>query len=98
VKIKFQADADLNENIFNGVLRREPRIDFRTAPSTGLRGMTDTEVLALAASEGRILVSHDRRTLPRSFVEFIRGRTSPGLFIISQNMDLLAAIEGLLLV
>jgi hypothetical protein len=31
MKIKFQADADLNEDIVTGVLRRMPEIDFQTA-------------------------------------------------------------------
>jgi hypothetical protein len=31
VKVRFQADADFNEDIVKGVLRREPRVDFRTA-------------------------------------------------------------------
>jgi hypothetical protein len=36
VKPRFQADADLNEDIVKGVLRREPGIDFQTATSAGL--------------------------------------------------------------
>jgi Domain of unknown function (DUF5615) len=98
VKIRFQADADLNEDIVTGVLRREPRVDFRTAGEAGLRGMNDTQALAAAAREGRVLVSHDRKTMPAHFAEFIRTRRSPGLLIVSQKADLLAAIESLLLV
>ena len=81
-----------------GVIRREPGIDFRTADGGELRGLSDPEVLALAASEGRILVSHDRKTMPRAFAEFVTALTSPGVFVISQKVDLLAAIEALLLV
>jgi hypothetical protein len=97
VKIRFQADADLTEDIVKGVLRREPGIDFRTATSAGLRSLNDFEVLAMAAQAGRILVSHDRKTMPRAFAEFIQTRTSPGLFLVSQKIDLLVAIESLLL-
>jgi hypothetical protein len=49
VKVRFLADADLNEAIVSGVLRREPSLDFLTAHASGLRRMTDPEVLALAA-------------------------------------------------
>ncbi len=98
MKIRFLADADLNHDVVKGVLRREPGIDFRTATGGELRGLTDPEVLALAASEGRILVSHDRKTMPRAFAEFVMATRSPGVFIISQKVDHLAAIEGLLLV
>lgn len=97
MKVRFQADADLNEDIVKGVLRREPKVDFRTATSAHLRGLSDLDVLTFAAEEGRILVSHDRKTMPRTFGQFIQGKTSPGLFLISQKTDLVAAIESLLL-
>ncbi|HEX4487190.1 MAG TPA: DUF5615 family PIN-like protein [Terriglobales bacterium] len=57
MKIRFQADADLNEDIVKGVLRREPGVDFKTATEAGLRRLSDLEVLTLAASEGRVVVS-----------------------------------------
>ena len=57
MKLKFLADADLNKAILTGVLRREPAIDFLSAQAAGLRGMPDTEVLALAATMQRILAS-----------------------------------------
>lgn len=31
LKIRFQADTDLNEDIVAGVLRRQPEVDFGTA-------------------------------------------------------------------
>jgi predicted nuclease of predicted toxin-antitoxin system len=64
MNIRFQADADLNQNIVTGILRREPAIDFQTASAAGVRGLGDIEVLQLAAKEGRILVSHDPKTMP----------------------------------
>ena len=97
MKIRFQADADLNEDIVKGVLRREPEIDFRTATSAGLRGLSDHGVLALAAQDRRVLVSHDRKTMPHAFAQFIGARTSPGLFLVSQKTDLLIVIESILL-
>ena len=39
MKITFLADADLNHDVVKGVLRREPEVDFRGAPSAGLRGL-----------------------------------------------------------
>jgi hypothetical protein len=98
VKIRFQADADFNEDIVTGVLRREPRVDFRTASEAGLRGLSDDDVLALAAKDGRILVSHDRRSMPGHFARFIATETSPGIFIVSKKTDVIAVIEELLLI
>jgi hypothetical protein len=36
--------------------------------------------------------------MPRAFAEFVMATRSPGVFIISQKVDHLAAIEALLLV
>ena len=46
MKIRFQADADLNQIIVLATTRREPGLDFLTADATGLAGRKDPEVLA----------------------------------------------------
>jgi predicted nuclease of predicted toxin-antitoxin system len=61
--IRFQADADLNQAIVSAVARRVPAIDFRTATSAGLTGLKDQDVLAVAARDGRVLVTHDQATI-----------------------------------
>lgn len=71
MKIRFQADADFNQNIVRALRRRQPAIDFQTAEEAGLRELTDSEVLAIAGREDRILVSHDRRTMPKHFANFL---------------------------
>ena len=96
--VRFQADADLNAEIVAGVLRREPSIDFQTADEANLRQVSDPEVLALTAQENRILVTHDRRTMPRHFADFILHHSSPGVFITAQTLSIRVAIEELLLV
>jgi Domain of unknown function (DUF5615) len=78
MSVRFQADADLNLDILTGVIRREPRVDFQTAESVDLRRLSDPEVLAFAAEEQRILVTHDLRTMPRHFADFIQRRNSSG--------------------
>ncbi len=98
MKVRFQADADLNAEIVSGVLRREPSIDFQTAVEANVRRLSDQEVLARATRENRILVTHDRRTMPRHFANFIRHHSSPGVFIIAQNVSVRVAIEEVLLV
>jgi predicted nuclease of predicted toxin-antitoxin system len=98
VKIRFQADVNLNENIVTGVLRRVPEIDFQTAHAAGLHGLTDFEVLAIAAREYRVLVTRDQRTLPMHFGEFIQSRHSSGVLIISRKINIKRAIEALILI
>lgn len=98
MRIRFQADADFNQNIVRGVKRRQPAIDFQTSDEASLRGLGDPEVLAEAALEGRILVTHDRQTMPKHFAEFITTRHSAGVFILSQDLPVSQAIEQLLMV
>ena len=98
MNIRLQADADFNAEIVAGVIRRESRIDFQTAEEANLRALPDQQVLALAAQENRILVTHDRRTMPKHFADFILSQTSPGVFVIAQNVSVRIAIQELLLV
>lgn len=96
--IRFQADADLKQSIVTAARRREPGLDFQPATAAQLEGLSDAEVLALAAREGRILVSHDRRTRPQHFGEFIRRRPSPGVIIVPQSLPIMTVVEDLLLI
>ncbi|HEX8139518.1 MAG TPA: DUF5615 family PIN-like protein [Pyrinomonadaceae bacterium] len=75
-----------------------PEIDFQTASEANLEGVDDKDVLALCAREEPILVTHDRRTMPHHFAEFIATGTSPGVFIVQRSTELVVAIEALILV
>lgn len=86
MKIRFQADADLNQDIVTGVLRREPNIDFQTSNMSNLSDLSDLEVLSFVAQESRLLVSHDQRTMPKYFAEFITTQTSFGVIIVLQSL------------
>lgn len=97
MKIQFQADADFNQNILRAVWRQEPAIDFQTAYEAGLRAISDLEVLAYAAREGRLLVSHDLTTMPHHFAAFIMsGETSAGLLILRQQLSILQTLNEIL--
>ena len=99
MKVRFLADADLNNAIVRGVLRREPSLDFLTAQAAGLRGMNDPEVLALAAEQQRVLVSHDVGSMPAHFRAFrTAGQRSVGVFLVPQSLDVGTAIDELLLI
>lgn len=89
MKIRFQADADLNQIIVLATVRREPSMDFQTARAVNLTSLHDREVLEMAARDGRILVTHDHKTMPRHFSEFIVEGTCPGLLIVPSTFRLL---------
>ena len=45
MKIRFQADADFDEDIVTGLRRREPGLDFQTALEGRLEALHDREVV-----------------------------------------------------
>ncbi len=98
MKVRFQADADLNQIIVKATLRREPTIDFQTAQTAKLSGLEDEEVLVIAAKEGRLLVTHDRKTIPHYFAEFIMSQASPGVLIVPQKLPVANVVEDLILI
>ncbi len=95
MRARFLADADLHPQIVLGLKRVEPELDFETAQAAALRGVPDPEVLQIATEKNRVLVSHDRRTMPSAFYAFLRTRESSGLILISQSFPIGRAIEEL---
>jgi hypothetical protein len=86
LSIRFQADNDLKFGIVKAVRRREPTVDFLSAQESGLDSVPDPVLLDRVAAAGRVLVSHDRRTMIDHFRDHLAvGKSSPGLLIVSQG-------------
>lgn len=98
MKIKFLADENFRRAIVSGVRRREPAVSFMHAFTAGACGQDDAAVLRIAAKQGRILVSHDLRTMPGHFRQFTIQQPSPGVFLVPQKLAVNAAVEELLIV
>ncbi len=96
--IRYLADADLNQTIVQAVLRHEPELDFQTAHSANLYGLSDEKVLAIAAQSNRILVSHDRKTMPKQFANFISNEESCGLIIVQKKLPMNQVVDDLILI
>lgn len=80
-------------------MRREPSIDFQSALAAELDAVPDPEVLGRAATEGRILVSHDENSMPGHFAEFLRvGNHSAGLLMVQQGAPVRQVIESIVLI
>jgi hypothetical protein len=73
-------------------------VDFQTALVGGVIGLTDPDVLAKAATEGRVVVTHDHRTMIRHFKEFIVHKQSAGLLVVRQSLPIHVVVEDLLLI
>jgi hypothetical protein len=97
--IRFLADASLHDAIVTGCLRREPAIDFLSAHEARLEGISDSEVLAFATRQDRILVTSDLRTMPRHFGNFLEANGQcAGVFLVKQRASLAEVIDALVLV
>ena len=97
--VRFLADEDLDSDIITALLTREPSIDVLDVKKEGLRGRKDLALLDLAEQQGRIVISHDRRTMTRHFLErMAKGKSNPGLFIVPQRLPIAEVVESLLLV
>ncbi len=98
MKVRFPADANLDQDIVAGLLRRQPEIDFELPQGIIPEGMGDPGVLAVAASLGRVLVTHDVRTTPRHFEDFVRNKECRGLILVPSGLPIGRAIQELLLI
>lgn len=98
MRVRFQADADLDGRVIRGLKRVAPEVDIQTAADAGLTGLNDVDVLRLAAAAGRILVSQDRRTMPANFHQYLASETSPGVILLRGGTPIGAAIDEIVLV
>jgi hypothetical protein len=63
-----------------------------------LAGVDDPNILAWAAANDRILLTHDRATMPAyAYDRLVAGQPMPGAFILSDRFPVREAIEELLL-
>jgi hypothetical protein len=98
MRVRFQADADLDGRIIRGLRRVAPEVDIRSASDGGLDGLADPDVLQIAAKAGRILVSQDRRTMPAHFARYTLAVASPGVVLLREAIPIATAIEELVLI
>jgi hypothetical protein len=98
MKAKFLADANFSRRIVRGLRRRERLVDFQFAEDANLAGKSDLEVLVIASDLERVLVAHDRKTMPAAFGLLVAQRQSFGVLIVPQSLPVVTAIEELLLV
>lgn len=98
MNIRYLADASLDHNVLIILQRQEPTLDFLSAHAAALRGLDDPAVLAVAANEGRILVTPDKATMPAHFADFIAKRESPGVLLVPRHLNVREIAENLRLI
>ena len=74
-------------------------MDIVCVQDAGLSGADDPTVLAWAAQEKRVLLTHDVTTITRHAYERVgAGQSMPGVFEVSRDVPIGRAIEDILLV
>ncbi len=61
--LRLLVDENFDNDIVRGVLRRSMHVDLLRVQDMGLAGAEDPDVLAWAAQDNRILLTHDVATI-----------------------------------
>ncbi|MDQ2921247.1 MAG: DUF5615 family PIN-like protein [Acidobacteriota bacterium] len=94
--LRLLIDQDLDHVILRGLLLRVPNLDFITAHQAGLNEASDSELLAWAAEQKRVVVTHDRRTMPyHAAARIATGESVAGLIIVSRRLPVSQVINDL---
>ncbi|HTU88699.1 MAG TPA: DUF5615 family PIN-like protein [Gemmataceae bacterium] len=96
--LRLATDEHIDRALIRGLLARQPNLDIARIQEVGLLGADDRDILAWAAAEGRILITHDRNTIPGFTYDRVRaGENMPGVIIVDDQLPLGKAIDELLI-
>ena len=97
--LHFLADENFNNDIVRGLLRRNSDFEILRVQDVGLRGADDPTILAWAAQEDRILLTHDADTITKyAYERIIAGLPMPGVIELRRRVPLGVAINDLLFI
>lgn len=96
--LRLLSDENFNGDIVRGLFLRQPDLDLLRVQDVGLRKVDDPAILDWAASHGRILLTHDRATMPDfAYERLSQGQPMVGIFVINDRMPVRQVIDELLL-
>ena len=96
--LRCAADENFNNGLLRALFRRRPDVDIVRIQDAGLSGANDEAVLEWAAAQGRVLLTHDVRTMTKCANQRAQsGKAMPGVFAISRAVPYSSAIEDILL-
>lgn len=97
--LRLASDENFNGDIVRGLLLRLPELNLVRVQDHGLEGSIDPVVLAWAAENDRIILTHDRATLPNfAYERVVAGDVMLGVFVVNDRLPVGRAIEELVLV
>src|SRR5262245_55148224 len=96
--LRLLADENFNGDIVRGLLLRKPDLDLVRVQDIGLAAAEDPEILAWAATNARIILTHDRASMSgHAYHQVASGKAMSGVFILHDRFPVGRAIEEILL-
>jgi hypothetical protein len=96
--LRLAADENFDNDIISALLRRVANLDIIRVQDVGLAGADDRTILEWAAEEGRVLLTHDVKTMTGFAYERVRaGLPMPGVVEVRASLSIGRAVENLLL-
>lgn len=97
--LRLATDADVNEDIVSGRFLQFPELDLLRSRDVIGENAPDPDVLDWAGSEGRVLITNDRRTMSKHVWERkAEGMPVPGVIFTTLSQSIGAAIEDILII
>ncbi len=97
--LRMLADENFNNAILRGLRLRNPDLDIVRIQDIGLSGEEDPLVLDWAARHRRVLLTHDKATIPHFAYERIKaGQPMAGVCEVNRSVPISQAIEEILLI
>jgi hypothetical protein len=94
--LRLLTDEDFDGRLTRGLLARVPNLDLVRVQDVGLMHTPDPDILAWAAAQGRILLSHDRNSVTAFAIARINGgQPMPGVFVVDRRGTLGRILEDL---
>ncbi|WP_413171180.1 DUF5615 family PIN-like protein [Anabaena azotica] len=92
------SDENFNGDIVRGLFLRQPDLDLVRVQDVGLQEVDDPAILDWATVNNRIVLTHDRATMPNfAYQRILKEQKMVGLFVVNDRMPIRQAIDELLL-
>lgn len=96
--IRLRADEDFRFPIVEALRKMVPELDLVTVQAAGFQGRPDPWLLEWAAAAGRMILTHDRKTMTRfAYGRAAAGSPMAGIIVIGWNTPIYAAAESVAL-
>jgi predicted nuclease of predicted toxin-antitoxin system len=95
--LRFLSDENFNGDIIRGMRLRRPELDLARVQDSGLQGIEDPEILEWAVENDRVVLTHDRSTMPDfAYERLVSKQKMAGMFLVNDRMATRQAIDELL--